>query len=393
MLFPALTGAFYYTYEARPHVLVLAFTGFALVCWQMMNDQPQSSKWVWSFGFSLLGAFMMHCYAPTLLAPFGITELFVWYSQKRLRRGAWLAMLIPSLLVVPLYLPLMRFFSAFLRGSTVFSQAFPSTWPEMNKFYVFLLGPCISVVVCLALVFAVERLLVRRYSPGKALPFAVLPSQELLLCLLLAALPAFGILLGKVVHGPFFPRYFLSAVAGAAGRWRRWATPAFSWLMLFLFAYTLLALVWHRRSGEAEYLVEPSSGLVLATTPGKPLAGFPASFSTAADRPVLVLEPLEFLFLVHYAPALRPRLYYANKSATELFYRGFESFLPFCSDRYNPPVTDAAALGRFHEFQVYADPDFVNGVPSFLKLGAQITGFETSGQHVFVTFRSPSAAR
>jgi hypothetical protein len=34
MLFPMLTGAFYYAYEARPYGVVLGFCGLAMFCWQ-----------------------------------------------------------------------------------------------------------------------------------------------------------------------------------------------------------------------------------------------------------------------------------------------------------------------------------------------------------------------
>ena len=52
-LFPAVTTAFAYSYEARPYALVLGFAGLALVCWQRAVDSHRRPAWLVGFAASL----------------------------------------------------------------------------------------------------------------------------------------------------------------------------------------------------------------------------------------------------------------------------------------------------------------------------------------------------
>ncbi len=101
MLFPMLTGAFYYAYEARPHGIVLGCCGLAVLFWQLTTEKPGAKIWYLGFGFSLLAGFMLHCYALLLVIPFACTELLMRY---RSRRPFWTALFIPTLPAIAMYL-------------------------------------------------------------------------------------------------------------------------------------------------------------------------------------------------------------------------------------------------------------------------------------------------
>jgi len=83
MLLPLFTTAFFYAYEARPHGVILGFCGLALVCWQRSLDQSRRRAWLLAFAACLLAAFLMHCYALLIVAPFVLLN-----CSGRFKRGA-----------------------------------------------------------------------------------------------------------------------------------------------------------------------------------------------------------------------------------------------------------------------------------------------------------------
>src|SRR5262245_50861885 len=85
MLFPLVTGAYYYAYEARPHGLVLGFCGLALLSWQAAaNQQVRRTCWILGLGGSLALAMLSHTYAVLLLAPVMAGEMARSFRTRRL---------------------------------------------------------------------------------------------------------------------------------------------------------------------------------------------------------------------------------------------------------------------------------------------------------------------
>lgn len=71
-----------------------------------------------------------------------------------------------------------------------------------------------------------------------------------------------------------------------------------------------------------------------------PLARYSKLLPEAGDsRPIAVLKPMDFLYLLHYAPQLRKRLYYVKASEIDFFYAGFENFHRWSAFTYNPGLT------------------------------------------------------
>ncbi len=214
MLFPMTTGAYFYAYEARPHGIVLGFAGLALVCWQMAFETPRPRlRWLLAFAAFLFCAFMTHCFALVLVAPFVLVQTFRVFRARRIEWAVWLCLAVPSLAACLLYIPLLRSYRK-LAAVTTFSQVAVAGWTQIAHFYVFLLAPCILVVVAALVLFALRSFL--RQPPAESGDTALSPAtiQDLVLGLALTTLPGFGVALGKLVQGPFFSRYFLSALAG-----------------------------------------------------------------------------------------------------------------------------------------------------------------------------------
>src|SRR5690349_18198356 len=67
MMLPMLTGAYFYAYEARPLIILVALGSMALLCWDnaVGLERPitgPNRRWLIGFSFCLLAALMLHCY-------------------------------------------------------------------------------------------------------------------------------------------------------------------------------------------------------------------------------------------------------------------------------------------------------------------------------------------
>lgn len=344
MLLPVFTGAFYYAYDARPHGLVLGFCGLALVCWQMSLEQPARRGWLAGFSLSLFGAFMSHCYALTIAVPFGIAELVRGIRYRRVQWQIWASLVAPVLAACVVYVPLLQGFRSMVKG-TIFLSFSPLIWPQVHSFYLFLLGPSMLIVL-LALIMLTFKVLDRirdtREPRSSILPIR---AEELVLAVSFAALPVFGLLVAKVMQSPFYDRYFLSTLVGVCiltglaagvGKPANWVAVTLAGILACSAAWQFSTLLWHRAQGIPEVLNEPSSGFSMNSSLAGPLVRYSLLLSEARQgEPILVLWPIEFLYLVNYAPNLAPQLYYVKWSDTDSFYRIFEKFHAWSPVKYN----------------------------------------------------------
>jgi hypothetical protein len=316
MALPMLTGAYYYAYEARPHALVMGFAGLCLVCWQNADDSAhKASIWLGLFGASLFGALMMHCYAVVLAAPFAITEILGTVRDRRLRVHRWAAIFIPGLAACGVYIPMFLAYRQIVTPG--FLHQFPPTLREFATFYTFLLTRC-SAILLAFIVCAAVGLFAGAPAPAGCSSGSV-EREAVVLSLGFLALPLFGIALSKVIHGPFFARYFLSAIAGIAIllgvavrrllhlRWRI----VFAAIVAFaLVAPTVRLLrdrfLWHM----GESIIEPSSAFPLVTKPPAPMiSNALLDRAVPGSDPIAIAHGLEYVPIDYYRPDLRPRLY------------------------------------------------------------------------------------
>jgi len=343
MTLPMLSEAYYYAYEARPHGIVLGCCGLALLCWQLYLDNSRKT-WLALFSLCLLAAFMNHCYALVSAVPFGLAELVRSWRRKQIDWKMWAALTSPTIIACAIFIPLLRSYKAGVAGTQFGVTYFQPSWWSAFTFYFGLVSPCVVVVVVMFLLFAIDTL--RPPALARSAGLFELGLEELTLACSFLLLPFFGVLAGKLVHGPFIPRYFMSTVIGfcllvsfmvRAPRTRNRTAILLTAVIVALLARTSLLLVWHRMHGVGEKLYEAGTGMLLETTPGNPLKGYSLLTANmeANNRPVAILWTLDFLYLTYYAPRILPRLYYVSCSSDAESLRAIHVVRQWTRGNYN----------------------------------------------------------
>jgi hypothetical protein len=394
MVFPLLTGAFYYACEARPHGIVLGFCGLALVSWQMTLDRPRAAFWNLCFGAALACAFLTHCYAIVIGFPFAVAELVIWIRTHRIRWATWTAIAIPGGIAVLVTLRLLDVYKG-LTTSTTFSQLFPPDSSALAGFYIQAFGHVVTLAIVLL------PLLIYRFARPYGIPHLPshaegLPSEELALAVAFVALPALGLVLAKVMHGPFVGRYFMSAIIGV-GVLLGYSLPSRDWwassfparidrmenlpallLLLIMIAYAAKDLrqvvrARHEQGPQAQALVEPSSATPISMVAGNPLAldelviaGLPPKM------PIAVVDPEGFLPLAFYAPALAPRLFHVSWKLDDSVFPLERNLQQQCHVGFNDPISSRDFLRSHRGFAVYGRPPYLKELSDIVTAGAQV---------------------
>ena len=141
MLFPLVTFAYDYAYEARPYGLVLGFAGLSLLCWQSAAEGSHRKVSLLGLALSLAAAVSSHYYAVLLLFPLALGEVVRSFSRRQLDRPIWIAF---GLALTPLIL-----FWPLITQATRYSVNFWSRpeWESIPGFFYFLLLPIGSPVM------------------------------------------------------------------------------------------------------------------------------------------------------------------------------------------------------------------------------------------------------
>jgi len=212
ILFPLVTTAYGYAYEARAYALVLGFSAAALLCWQWATEGgPHRRLAALGIALSLAAAVGSHYYAVLMLVPLLVGEAGRSLSRRRID---WVVVGSFSGALVPLLL-----FSPLIQAAQGYSTTFWArpTWNSAVRFYLNLLLDrtllaAAGLIFVVIFTFTVLRSSSR--SSDRQRPFVRPPDHELLALGTLVLLPFFGVLLGKLVTGGFTGRYALSAVIG-----------------------------------------------------------------------------------------------------------------------------------------------------------------------------------
>ena len=409
MLFPLVTSAYGYAYEARPHAMVLGFCGLAMVFWQMMQEQPQKKRWLFAFGLSLAGAFLSHCYAVLLLVPFAIAEAYSTIRFKCVRWQRWAAIAVPLLASMVVLVPLLQSYRTVVAG-TSFAHLARAKWTEFPKFYISLLAPSFlnkiannghqSPNIYLALLspaFLIAAICVVLGTVFVINPAADSVEQEpasadFALALGFLALPVFGVILGKIIQGPFVARYFLSAVIG---------------LSLFLgFAIRNDRSKW---LGSALALVlvlsvGRSFGQPMRTKPSGPLNGYRLLDMVEHLEPVPVVVPnaFEFMYLTYYDPLLKPRLYYVLdqshdtpswqlEPSADTYFREIHLLRELCHLDFNPDETVNEFIKSNPKFLLYGyTEDRRIEVSTYEMRGAVVKSLKSADGHFLAGMQTRS---
>jgi hypothetical protein len=316
LLFPMVTIAYWYAYEARSYGIVLGFCGLALISWQSAAAKERGRFWsLLSLFASLTCAMLTHSYALLLFVPFTVGEAVRLAVTGRRDWAMWFTVLSPgSAQLVSLIL---------LRSlKSKLGFFLPASLDKLFESYQSLFGPAVSILVLASVLMVISRLSWSRPAgmadPGNpALRTAESNLNGFTLHELAAALsfflfPLCAFVLARVTGAPMLQRYCLSAVAGLAivlGLMAANRSVIGICLMVSLLAQISIDFRSFRRSTTIE---EPSTALRLSTS--RQIFDSRYAWMTSdphKDLPVLIADNLEFSPTFYYAPPeLIPRLKY-----------------------------------------------------------------------------------
>jgi hypothetical protein len=396
MALPTISGAFYYAYEARPHGLVLGFCGLALVCWQMAIEEPRDRRRLLAFSFSILGASLMHCYALLIAVPFAVVEIVNFFRFRRIHWPMWIALAVPALIACISYIPLLRSYRVITKG-TDWSQSYMTNLGHLAKFYGFLLFPCILFLMWSFAALAADRIVAARTGARQIRQEHPAHRSEVILGVSFVALPVFGFIVSKtIVHGLFIDRYFASTVIGlcillglAAGAPKAldWMAITLAILLAFPVTWNFGALLYHRYRGVPENLIEPSSSFTMNVSLKGPLGKY-EKFLPKDSGPIGILRFNDFLYLLHYAPELRQRIYYVKESTHDFFDVGFENFHPWSAFKYNHGITPREFVRLAPQSYAIGDTDSLTQLSNLVQEGGTVQQMIFKDDHFMVSLRT-----
>lgn len=210
MIFPLVTGAFYYSFEARPYGLVLGFAGLAFVCWQAATEREQRKLYLGGLSLSLAGAISCHYYAVLVFIPFLLGECVRTVSRKRIDLAVWVAFLV-SLIPLTLCLPLVRAASSY--SSHFWARP---RWPGMIWFYQSLLGSASPILLGIPILLAIYITVRSNHVVSRRRPDVIIPLHEVAAGIGFTLIPVLAMILAKTITGAFTDRYAMPAVIGVA---------------------------------------------------------------------------------------------------------------------------------------------------------------------------------
>lgn len=369
MIFPAVSGVFYYATELRDYGIELGFAGVALLCWQDAAGGRRRTIAVPGLFLGLIGAICCHYFAIFLLIPFGLAELARAWTQKRIDVPVWLAILLsPAVLLV--------FLHAIREGRLAYTA---DVWAkpglgQISNAYLTMLTPAFVPILAAAVIYFLLAPRFSRPAEGLSRP----PLAERVLVTALALAPAYVVPLSYLV-GTYVLRYTLYSIAGIsiflafemcwALKGDRVAALALSVALIGWFA-SKSATTLHGQMAE-------NGGLRVAL--GEPYRQSPwMGAIKEGSLPVMATPAVFFLQLQQYAAdAVRPRVVYAGdfdlarrfdhsaNGETNLF--RFRRMLPIRVEQFNDFV---AAHPHFLLAADTSTPTW--HLPALIERGAQL---------------------
>ena len=305
MLFPMVTTAYFYAYEARPHGIVLGFGGVALVCWQASVRSRQRAWWLIGLFAALLCAILTHTYAILLVVPFASAEVVRLLSVRRVDWAVWLAIIAP-LSGGLACLPLLWAAKAHIPGTIM-----PATLIAMVGSYTFHLAPALGVL-CVGLILRFVFTFASAQLPRPRSAERALDLPESVALIAFVAMPFLSFMLAILTGAPYLARYSISAVAGfgcilgiVASRRR----PVGLGVLLFLIAQIGISLLNFALTGD---VIEPTTSIRLSTRSDVSRTYDVMEAIPDKTSPIVLFDDMEFASFMHYAPPeLASRLVYA----------------------------------------------------------------------------------
>ena len=344
LLFPAVTGAYYYAYEARGYGPVLGFASLALVCWQQAGESSHRGLATAGLAASLAATVSCHYYSILLLAPLALGEMFRTRERRRIEWRVWAAFTAPAL-------PLLLFVPV-IQASRRFAPTFWAHpgWSDVFDAFEVLLRPALLAGTAVAS-FAVLRLL--RTTPPSSPPepaSPALPRHEAVVALGLVAVPLLAIVLAKLVTNAFHLRYVIIVVLGLSIvvpflTHRLFPTRAATVALLALLAgaFGLRWIHLARSTAGARQGLQSTIQLLAANVEG--------------DLPIAAADVTRFYQLSYYAPpALASRMVYLADPPSAMRHLGHDTVdrcLVALEPWFGVNVEDYTSFVRTRRFLLY----------------------------------------
>lgn len=315
MLFPLVTAAYSYAYEARPYGIVLGFCGLSLLCWQSAAEGRYRKLSLIGLALSFGAAVSSHYYAVLLIFPLALGEVARSFLQRRLDLPIWVAL---GSAMIPLFL-----FLPLIHGAQTHSAHYTGQphLGEILDFYYWLLAPALLPLVAVLMLSAVYST-AHAISPNSQNQEArSAPAfYEVTAALGFTAIPVVAFILAMLVTGAWIVRYVLPSVIGFS----------------ILFAFAVYRLLEGRAIMGASLVVLLFGGFVMGE-----IRNFQRVAETSSDQaetyeflrsdsesklPIVASDLHAFMQLAHYAPRdIASRLVYLADPQASLHYLGQNS--------------------------------------------------------------------
>lgn len=386
MLFPLVTGAYYYATEARPYGLVLGLSGLALLCWQAAAETDGRLFPLAGLVASLAAAISCHYHAVFVVVALAFAEAVRCLILRRLNLRVWAAL---GLGVAPLlgFLPLIR--RAMGYSATFWAK---SQWMSIPESYHSLLAPAALPLMALLVLSAVypmtmsSRRRAARSAPGPHL-------YEFAAAFGFMAIPIVAVAVSMLVTGAFHDRYALPAVIGCSvmfgfvARRSLYDRPAAA-AILTLFLYASFVSLGAKTFANTTAIRETHTQAIELLRS-----------EAMSDLPIAVSDQHAFMSLVHYAPRdIGSRIVYLADPGKALYYLGHNSVekgtLALLKPWFHLPIEEYDHfLASGHNFLVYgASGYFLNWLLPDLMAGCW--HLELRGRHKgMVGSPGPTTAR
>ncbi len=383
-LFPLVTGALFFSYEARPHGIVIGLAGLALVCWQSAVDPLQAKRrfwWLTGLTIALVCATLTHAYAVVIFVPLALGEIVRSYTRKRIDFAVWVAFAISSIsMLVPIWLMhIVKQTVPATFSPPKFMMVAESYWTNLHYGTIYISFAC-ALFLCKGL-FA---------GPLRAGEISLngLRKFELAACLGFIAVPFIVYLLSMVTGTPLMARYSLTCVLGfsallgvlVSGN----STFGLSSIVLLI---VLIAGDFMIFKGN-DLIHEPSSSQEVSTN----YTEYFKIMEDATDQlsPIVIFGSWDFSPVFYYAPAnLRSRLIVLYWTKPDFFQESYLHLQDCCH-----------AVGQFAEANdfIKTHKNFlvavggmggINALQHFSKLGAEITLQQANGRSALFSVGLP----
>ncbi len=346
MVFPCVTVAYYYSYEARAHAIVLGFCGLALVSWQWLTSSSRH-RLVAAFVLflALSCALLTHSYAFLLFIPLTVGELTRAWRSRRIDPLVWGALALAGTMIL-VSVPLVRAVK-----STVGSGKFlPSTFAKVPESYDHLFGPAAGVLTVALALICLDVATGRRVRSLKS----TVAVHEWAAVLTFLVIPIVTAGVARVTGAPVMDRYSLSVIAGVgillgvagAIRWR--AGMAILVLLVFQAVLNFASFINH------VYIEEPSTSTALSKARRHFDGRYAMMNSVGKNLSVLMTDLLDFGPTMYYAPTdFQGRLLYPHNGQPN--FEGFDRLRACCGAPGETYTLDSVQqlINSRREFLIY----------------------------------------